>query len=698
MAFVFKSAKDLEKPIEKEYDIISSKRIHKIKKNVLKKNQSNHIKVLNNYIIKPPLPRKKSAFGSSQKRDILNLNLNQDSPGPGSYDINSNIIKKSFNNINSSYNNFNCIEIFDFGEKNLNCFISKEERFKNYINTENPGPGEYNLIKLSNIKKNISNKKFVVQKSRRFLANSPKRDISIPSKGNDCGYFIDNKGEKILEENPYYVFNEKNNIGPGSYNIKNNWIKNNGIDWSKNSSRNIKNNNEKYEMVNNLDLLISQLNNIKVRDDIINNNLNTEPRFISGDNGKIINHFLSDENKKNNYSFKSDKTINNTNDISENINNDKNKIHKNNDIQQDENLYLLNKNHYNYLRILDDEYHRELLNHHLQNKPKVPGPGNYSLLSEFEKLANYQKSQNFGSSSSRGLLYSNKGNKIKIRKQKLDKNLKIYSSYEKAKNNSIKEDLESNNIIHESIIKNKVNKSSINLKKYKPKFRYITEEVEKNTKNDTSYYNKEINHDEEENKKINNTNINIENFGSLEKRFFEKPIKETTPGVGTYSLVKTQENCLNKYKNNSPYKNIKNLKKNKISDFMKNKIYEVNHRSPPIGLYSPELKNCIEYDCKKKIELNNGRKVAFSNNEDRFFKLDNQKNFSNDFCKYNIIQEQIEMKQQKFPFLCGEEKNKKIKILNYNSGDNNNKNLGPGKYRYESYFDWIKKSFNKDFV
>ena len=37
MAFVFKSSKDLDKPIEKEYDILTSKRNHKRKKNTLKK-------------------------------------------------------------------------------------------------------------------------------------------------------------------------------------------------------------------------------------------------------------------------------------------------------------------------------------------------------------------------------------------------------------------------------------------------------------------------------------------------------------------------------------------------------------------------------------------------------------------------------------------------------------------------------------
>ena len=32
------------------------------------------------------------------------------------------------------------------------------------------------------------------------------------------------------------------------------------------------------------------------------------------------------------------------------------------------------------------------------------------------------------------------------------------------------------------------------------------------------------------------------------------------------------------------------------------------------------------------------------------------------------------------------------------NGNLDYENLGPGSYRYGSYFDWIKKSFNKNFT
>ena len=141
MAFVFKSSKDLDKPIEKEYDILTSKRNHKRKKNSLKRNETKQNKISNNISIKPPIPRKQSAFGSNQKRDFLYLKLNQCSPGPGRYDLDNDFIKRSFNNIitspeNKEHNNDN--EFFE--ENNLKLFISKEERFKNK-NNDNPGPG-----------------------------------------------------------------------------------------------------------------------------------------------------------------------------------------------------------------------------------------------------------------------------------------------------------------------------------------------------------------------------------------------------------------------------------------------------------------------------------------------------------------------------------------------------------------------------
>ena len=729
MAFVFKSPKDLDKPIEKEYDILTSKRIHKIKKNVLKKNNTNKNKLLSNIIIKPPIPRKHSAFGINEKRDFLHLKNKQNFPGPGAYNINDNYIKKSFNKVitsvgNNENNNGN--DIFDFEKNKLKLFISKEERFKNNNkNNESPGPGEYNIMNLPNIKKNAFNKSNEVIKSRIYLNNSPFREISIPSRGNNYGYFIDEKGEKQLEQDPHLILNKRNNLGPGSYDIKApNWNKNNMLDWSKISSRNKQDKNYKEsreEIINNIYLLIDELNRNKIRDKLLNN-ITTEPTNFSNNSGisilnskdtnKIISYTLREEdsNKNINNKIKYDKKkeINDDRESSTNIDN-------NNNYSNNENLSKSSELKYNDLKIIYDDYHnKNILKQYLRSKPQIPGPGNYSLLDQFENLANCKKSDNFGSSLSRGLIYPKTKNKIKIGHQKRDKNLIIYSSFDDnnfSNNNLIKDNkykvFETNLSNKNVLFRNKSVKNPVLLLKLKNdnsknNLKLKTEEKEDKDKNNNINYNNEKTNDfpdEIFNRKIINSCSNIENFGSLEKRFYEKPIKEITPGVGAYSIANTQENKKNKYLNISPYKNVIHNLKNyyKMPEILRKKIYNLNHKSPPVGLYSPEVINCIEYDSNKKSCQNNGRKIAFNNEEKRFFKLDNQKYFSNGVGKYNIIKEDKEMIQQKAPFNSSDELKKDINVLYHNEGNNNDINLGPGAYRYDSYFDWIIKSYNKSF-
>ena len=705
MAFVFKSAKDLDKPIEKENVILSSKRIHKINKNVLKRSKTNKNQILENFLIKPPIQRKQSAFGSDQKRQFLYLNPNQCSPGPGNYDINTNFIKKSFNNIIASQDNNiknNLNNIFDFEQKNLKLFISKEERFKKNNIINSPGPGQYEVMKIPNSKRN-SSKKYEIKNCRSYFENSLNREISIPSKGNNYGYIIDENGNKILDENPLNGKNE-NNVGPGSYEIKmSNWNKN-FIDWSKGSSKNNenkKNNRVKEDFINKMDILINEFNNMRIKDNLINN-INTEPTISSNCisvrkyKDTIVNDSLKDE----------DENKNKNNNIKNNIL----KLNKDNNLKNDKknetniesptynnnsNIISKMKNNNNINIIYDDHHDKNILSEYLKNKSENPGPGKYNYLGKFEYLSNIHKNNNFGSSLSRGLLYPKERNKIKIGNPKVDKNLRIYSSFDEnnLNNNILKNEF---NNMSKKINKNKSNKNSFVLKLKKVN----SEEKKDKIDNENDNINKTIdNLDENNNSIFKNNHSNIENFGSLEKRFYEIPTKETTPGVGSYSLVKTQENEGNKYRNNSPFNNIiiQNLKKsNYIPLILKNDIYHLNHKTPPVGLYSPEAKNSIEYDCKKKIR-NNGQKIGFLNKEERFFQLNSNKNCSNDIGKYNIIKEDKHMEQQKSPFIFSEEKNKLMNILNLNNG-NNNDNLGPGAYRYDSYFDWIKKSYNKDFT
>ena len=734
MAFVFKNNKEIVKPNQKEYNVCLSQKIYRIKKDDLKKNKTKRIRMLNGSIIKPPILRKQSAFGSDKKRDFLFLKLNQCSPGPGSYELSDNLIKKSFNiNITSmgsdDYNkNHSNIYGFDYQNK-PKLFISKEERFKKIKEDNNPGPGNYELTKFPKNEREVSNKMFGLKKSRSYLSNSPKRNISIPSKGNNFGYKFDEKGELILEEDSNLLRNNgKDIVGPGSYDINLPKIQKGILDWSKTSTdnKNKKGRNKiKEEVFNNIEMIMDDTNNNENNKYNLFNNSKTETETENNNNDQSQNLNYKDKGINVNTTQKNENFKKNIKEIKIKINESNyEKNNKSNIIFNIDDIdYLSNPEHfnYNYLRMLYDKYYyKQILNKYSLNKSQSPGPGSYYFTDEFENIANYSKSDNFGSSSSRGLLYEKKENKILIgnklntnREREKDKKLKINYSFDKnkSKRNYIKNDCGEILDLNKKIIKNKcvkILKQNINLNKYKDIFnklnteekRKINDEYITKIKDNDKEKEKDKNHDNNGKKIINKSSSKIEKFGSLEKRFLEASPVNATPGVGTYSLIKSYKNYRDKYKSNSPYNAIiqKLNRVNGISDELKNKIYKLNHKTPPIGLYSPELKNCIEYDSAKKSQQNTEKKIGFLSEEKRFFILDNQKDVYNDVGKYNLTRDEKEINQQKVPFAFGEDRNYKINIFNYNMGNYNNNKIGPGVYRYDSYFDWHKKSFNKNFI
>ena len=724
MAFVFKNNKELDKPNQKEYSVCLSQKIYRIKKDVLKKNKTKKIQMLNGSIIKPPILRKQSAFGSDKKRDFLFLKLNQCSPGPGSYELSDNLIKKSFNNNLTSMGiddySKNDSKIFGFDYQNKpKLFISKEERFKKIKEDDTPGPGNYELTKFPKNEREVSNKAFVLKKSRSYMSNSPNRNISIPSKGNNYGYKIDENGEKVFEEDPnLFKNNGKDIVGPGSYDINLPKIKKGILDWSKTSSDNKSQkggNKIKEEVFNNIEMIMDDLNNNEINKNNLFDNSKTETENNNNDQSQNSNYI--DKGINVNTSSKNKNFKKNIKEIKINESNYE-KNYKNNSIFNIDDIdYLSNPDHFNYnfLRMLYDKYYyKQILNKYSLNKSQSPGPGAYNFHDEFDNIANYSKSDNFGSSSSRGLLYEKKENKILIgnkpntnKEREKDKKLKINYSFDKnkSKENFIKNDCGEINDFNKKINKNKSVKYFTILKKNININNNIVNKLntEEKIKINDEYLAKikDKDHDNNGKKIINKSSSKIEKFGSLEKRFLESSPVNVTPGVGTYSLIKSYKNYKDKYKSNSPYNVIiqKLNKINGISDRLKNKIYKLNHKTPPIGLYSPELKNCIEYDSAKKIHhQNTERKIGFLSEEKRFFMLDNQKDVYNDVGKYNLTRDEKEISQQKVPFSFGEDRSNKINIFNYNMGNYNNNKIGPGVYRYDSYFDWHKKSFNKNFI
>ena len=731
MAFVFKSARDLDKKIEIPYKIPTRNRVRK-----LMKYKSYNNNELIEYLSKKLLSeRKQSAFGSNQKRELFFSNKKKGfSPGPGSYELYDNFIKKSFNKYLKSKDNVekkdNDNNIDLLCQNNLKLFISKEERFKKFnINNDLPGHGEYDLIKLPQLHK-LFNKRYHINKSKSFLNKSLKSLNSIPSNGNIYGYKIENNGEQISKESPNKsIENNINNrsikksLSPGNYNIIRPKLKKNILDWNKNNDKKkedtiLNKNNE--EFTDNTEIILDENNNLikpNLLSNLCYNNMSTEPTtsgkinnfsaIISNDSNLVTSsNIQSQRNKINNLKNKNYSMKNlNTNNIIE---------------QQKEKREVKKKISYNILRILNDELqHKKILNKYLGNKMPYPGPAEYNLPDKYEKIANTKKCDNFGSSMSRGILFPLKiKNIISIRKE--EPNLKICSFHEYDENNIQTNEYDKNNNNTENIIKqNKSEKNdyfSLRLLKQSKNQIIKDDKLDKldkldnidTEKEESQYYNLINNNSNsstnslESSDKIRNISKSkkyIEHFGSLAKRFNDLCKKEITPGVGSYSLVKTQENKYNKYQSKSPYNIIiQNLNKNQkaISDNLKNEIQNLNHKSPPVGFYFPELRDCIEYNCKKKCQRN-GRNAPFLYNSERFFEINSQKDFSNDIGKYNLIKKEKEMTQQKAPFSLSEERKNLLDLLKYKNGNNNTDNLGPGSYRNGSYFDWIKKSFNKDF-
>ena len=300
MAFVFKNNKGLlDKQTQKEYNICLSQKIYRIKKNVLKNNKTRRIQMLNESIIKPPILRKQSAFGSDKKRDFLFSKLNQCSPGPGSYELSDNLIKKSFNKnltfMGSDDYDKNDSNIYDFDYQNKNkLFISKEERFKKFKEDNTPGPGNYELTKFPKNEREVSNKMFCLTKSRSYLSNSAKRNVSIPSKVNNYGYKIDEKGKIILGEDPNLLNNnDKDIVGPGSYDINLPKIKKGILDWSKTSTDNKSQkggNKIKEEVFNNIEMLMNDINNNEKNKNNLFHNSKTEIENNNNVQSQILNY------------------------------------------------------------------------------------------------------------------------------------------------------------------------------------------------------------------------------------------------------------------------------------------------------------------------------------------------------------------------------------------------------------------------
>ena len=185
----------------------------------------------------------------------------------------------------------------------------------------------------------------------------------------------------------------------------------------------------------------------------------------------------------------------------------------------------------------------------------------------------------------------------------------------------------------------------------------------------------------------NRNDNDIQSFGVLEKRFKENPDKINIPGVGTYSLqksfIKKKPDYFSPIPSNIVKKDIEGISGSKVQE-MKMQIFSENHKQPGVWNYYPEMMNSINYKVYKEAN-SSGKKPGFISGEKRFFEPKYKYEDENQVGKYNLLFKEKEFNQQASPFGSKAEKFEyKIKP----------KSIGPGAYRYDSYFDWNKKSFN----
>ena len=681
MAFVFRSTKgDTRLPKKEDFDECNSL---KEKLDLIKEKKDSLI-LNNNSSFNSNISQKtKIPFGAlSKKCDLPNLK-GKNVPGPGTYDINDNLIKNHFNKNNTSPD---ITENDDENTKRL--FISQQKRFNSsQYETDVPGPGKYFKDKktfLNTHSNTLSNKIFLFnQEMNNYEPFSTSRILSIPPKGNNFGYEIYKDGGVKLMDDPNkdkkFTGNKNNSVGPGQYDSyysqKNNKI--GIIDWNKSIHHSLnkkkekekeKEKNKEIEMGKN-----SQINSSQYDSNYYMSNISTEPTI---NNSLSIMNF-NNKNRTKKY-FYTNSGFDRKN-IEIKFSNAK--IYKNDFTR------TINKNNVSSFFQLDEKPELDIKNY---TDNISPGPGAYLSLNNFNIRPKEEKHQFFGSSMSRGIMYPNLTNNMKIGRSTLDNLLDIDNlSLSKTKLNKSK----SNRSKKVKIKKDKKKRNNKNVIQKIDKIELI-KEISRNLKNDIEKNIGPGSYNPKKNIK-NIFSYEVGNFGSLERRFPISPIRDDSPGVGAYFHLETwgpkkKNNSLNKIIPPNISKKLKEgISVNKITLF-RDTIMKENHKQPIIGQYSIENINTIDSNTKKSISVSKNQ-PGFGSSFKRFYIFKNQINENNGVGNYNLKSPDVSTYQQNAAFLVGAQKNDIDNIMKKNKL---NSVVGPGSYRNDSYFDWNKKSYN----
>ena len=599
-------------------------------------------------------PPPKIPFNIKSERKFI-YNINQETPGPGYYQIEK-------NNNKNYYQQSMFLDFIQNSTKNIIEKMFKQEQLKNELKNKNNIEYKINNDLVKNSHNNNKKKIFSCHINKRLNlnnndihTNNDYRINSIPSENQKYGYEYDTNGVIKISHNEK---NLKNQYSSSNYlNSETETLQ------TKISTPNLsKKNLIKSALVRNK---ISQQYYSKKKTSISNSDSNSMMDFSSNNHSYIHksnkNYKNSLSTKKINYNYlkNNNRNINNIYYLDDN---DINKINNSN-IESSSKLNLKNN-------ILNKILNKNIF-------LDSPGPGYYENIDINKvKYSNFNNYEKFGV---------------------LAKRFKIDDDTKKSLNTLIpmneRLNLNQNNISFKNFTKE--NKNRYNINQY-----YIKKENLKFKKNLIKKKNKDKENNFEspspnsyspfkyDNFCKKSYNKNYIKFGINEERFNDIDFNEklNIPGVGTYDL--------------NPKKII--LKKNKPIKLKNNfkidlTLYEREKKKSPGPDYNIQQYNCFGSKFNKE-KNNNNFKIYKSTSEldenvKKKIKLIKQKekDIENNIGPGSYFTENFdnknEIKQNFKPFNKGEEKFEKI-------NKNENYYLGPGSYNLERENDWNKKSFN----
>ena len=309
----------------------------------------------------------------------------------------------------------------------------------------------------------------------------------------------------------------------------------------------------------------------------------------------------------------------------------------------------------------EEDYKNKLLRYEMQTKEEQAylGPGSYDLPDEFIISPKKNKFQNFGSSMSRKM-----ESPKRMKLETIEDNIKYFFQVEKSKNNK------------------KDNEDKVRL--YKNSKFYIYK-LKAELLKEKSIFNKKILSDNlgpglyEPKKLKNKKESKVENFGTLVDRNLTNNNKNKKDSVCSYLPL---EDWTKKFKKKSY--DIK--KKENIFPFFE-EIQEEKMANKEEIFNKKDSENETDKENNINSKKINKNRPGFGSEEPRFYVFQSQINEFNGVGSYELNP----IKKNKENCITFMSSDGRHKIIKYD----NNPLLGPGTYdKYNTFFDWNKKSYN----